>query len=462
VDSIPGFGSGAVWPSFATGVSPASHGRYFYRQVFPGSYSARKFTASEFRHRPFWEVLSDADRHVAVFDVPKVGLSPDLNGLMSVDWIVHGPVYKELRTTPPSLADELVDRFGTDPCPKCDYPGLRSVDENRELIAQMVERIDQRTRCTLEFLGSESWDLFLTVFGEPHCIGHQCWHVRDPEHPLHDAESTRAIGDPVREIYAAIDRGMGKILSSIEEDTFVIVFSGTGMGPNYTGNYILDEVLRRLEGREKPRSVDWLTRAKLRAKKILPNEIRNRGRQLSRRVEEATKGHDRSERLCFDVPHNDISGAIRVNLVGREPEGRVHRGEELDALYESLRNDLLDLVNLDTGEPVVEDLVRVSDHCSGPELDRMPDFFVLWRRDAPIDRVGSKKVGEVEYPHRGNRTGDHSPDSFFVAAGPGVSAGPVTDLSILDFAPTVADLLGVELPQTDGRPIGALLGGTRD
>jgi len=39
VSSPRGFGSGAVWPSFATGVSPAKHGRYYYRQVGPGSYA---------------------------------------------------------------------------------------------------------------------------------------------------------------------------------------------------------------------------------------------------------------------------------------------------------------------------------------------------------------------------------------------------------------------------------------
>jgi predicted AlkP superfamily phosphohydrolase/phosphomutase len=156
------------------------------------------------------------------------------------------------------------------------------------------------------------------------------------------------------------------------------------------------------------------------------------------------------------VPHNDIAGAIRVNLVGREPEGRVHPGEEFEALFQSLRSDLLDLVNLETGRPVVEDVVKVADDCVGPELDRMPDFFVIWNREAPIDRVGSARVGEVEYRHRGNRTGDHSPKSFFAAIGPGVKPGQVENCSILDFAPTVAHLAGVELPLTDGHRIEAL------
>jgi predicted AlkP superfamily phosphohydrolase/phosphomutase len=456
VHSPPGFGSGAVWPSFSTGVSPSVHGRYFYRQVFPGSYVARRFEAEDFRSAPFWEALSDAGRRVAVFDVPKVGLSEPLNGLMSVDWIVHGTVYHELRTSPPSLAAELVERFGSDPIPKCDTPGQRSVDENRKFVEQMIERIDQRKRCTLELMASEPWDLFLTVFGEPHCVGHQCWHIRDPAHPLHDAASAAALGDPLREVYTAIDRALGEIIAAVDEETVVIVFSGTGMGPNYTGNYILDDVLRRLEGLPRPRRVDWFTRTKLRVKKMLPKKIRKRGRPLSLRVEEVARKQDRASRLCFVVPHNDIAGAIRVNLVGREPEGRVHPGEEFEALYKSLRTDLLDLVNLDTGGRVVDDVVRTADGRPGPEIDRMPDFFVIWNRESPIDRVGSPRVGEVEYIHRGNRTGDHSPASLFIAAGPGVTSGRVPNTSILDLAPTVAHLLDVDLPDVEGHRIEAL------
>jgi predicted AlkP superfamily phosphohydrolase/phosphomutase len=81
---------------------------------------------------------------------------------------------------------------------------------------------------------------------------------------------------------------------------------------------------------------------------------------------------------------------------------------------------------------------------------------VLWERDHPIDRVGSPKIGELTFRHRGNRTGDHRPDSVFLAKGPGVSRGRVEGVSILDFATTVGSLLGVPLPDTDGAPIAAL------
>ena len=188
---------------------------------------------------------------------------------------------------------------------------------------------------------------------------------------------------------------------------------------------------------------------------MLPVSIRRRGRKLSRRVDEHFLQPDREQRRCFVVPHNDMTGAVRINLAGREPGGRV-RPEEVDALFASLREDLLALRNLETGNPVVEDVVRTAEHCEGAQLAALPDFFVIWRRNEPIERVGSVKVGEIVYRHRGNRTGDHRPHSIFFARGRGVLPGRLDGVSILDFAPTLAALAGVVLEHTDGVPIRVL------
>ncbi len=458
LDFIPGFGSGAVWPSFATGVTPARHGRYFYRQVGPGDYEAARFHPRDFRARTFWEQLSAAGRRVAVLDVPKLGLSEELNGIEVVDWLVHGPVYKELRTQPESLAAELAERFGLDPLPQCDLPGGRNADQHAELLEILLGRIGTRTRASRELLRREPWDLFVTVFAEPHCVGHQCWHLRDPQHPLHDAEALARLGDPVRRVYREIDRAIGELCEEADEDMLVAVVSCTGMGPNYTGNRLLDEILRRLDGERKPVALGGWSGLKSQAKRVLPVSLRRRWRQTSRRVDERMAHADRRRRRFYSVPHNDIAGAVRVNLVGREPAGRV-RPEELDALFESLRRDLLELRNLETGEPVVEDLARVADRCGGDSLEQLPDFFVVWKRDAPIERVGSAKVGELLHRHRGNRTGDHRPESIFFARGSGVVPGRVSGASVLDFAPTIATYFGVDPGASDGRVIAELCGG---
>ena len=197
-------------------------------------------------------------------------------------------------------------------------------------------------------------------------------------------------------------------------------------------------------------------------KSRLPSEVRKRLNTTARRIEDAAARGDRERRRCFAVPHNDIAGAIRVNLAGREPNGHVQPGAEYDAFFAQLRRDILDVRNLDTGNPIATDVVRVDEICQGAHLDELPDFFVLWSREAPIERIGSPKIGTIEFIHRGNRTGDHRPDSVFVAAGPHVIPGATGPVSILDFAPTLAALHGVKLPDADGRSIPALLGHDRD
>lgn len=455
--SPPGFGSGAIWPSFSTGVTPARHGRYFYRQVAPGAYEATRFDAARFGAPAIWELLSEAGRRVAVFDVPKAGLSAPLNGIDVVDWLVHGPVYKELRTWPESVARELTERFGADPLPQCDLPGGRNGAQHLELRDLFRARIRTKEEAFRHYFAQEPWDLFATVFADPHCVGHQCWHLRDEGHPLHDPEAAALVGDPVLDVYESIDAAIGRMIAEVDEETVVLVVSCTGMGPNYTGNYLLDEMLRRLEGSSKTAGLDAWGRLKRRAKRTLPVGLRKRGRRLSRRVEERVAHGDRERRRCFAVPHNDIAGAVRVNLVGREPNGRV-QPDELDELFQHLRADLLEVRNLDTGRPVVEDVVRTADYCEGERLADLPDFFVLWCRDAPIDRVGSPKIGEIAHVHRGNRTGDHSPHSIFFARGPGVRPGRLAPASILDLAPTIAAMAGVPFEESDGTPIPALLG----
>jgi len=462
VDSPPGFGSGAAWVSFATGVSPATHGRYFYRQVGPGSYEARAFEGEDVRSPAIWQHLSDAGRRVAVIDAPSMPVCPDLHGLSVADWLTHDLVYQELRTSPPELAAELTARFGTNPVRKCDQPGGRDREGHRRLLEQLTGRIGQKERAVRHYLAADDWDLFAVAFAEPHCVGHQCWHLRDPRHPLHDAADAAALSDPVLAVYASIDAALGRILTDAPSDTTVLVVSATGMGPNYTGNLMLDELLRRIDGVPATRPVAATAGLKRLLKGVLPLELRRRYRPLKRRVEESVQVGDRARRRCFMVPHNDISGAIRLNVAGREAAGLLRPGAEVEDYVEALTRELLALRNLDTGEPVIDRVVRVADTCKGPAIDELPDLLVLWSRSHYPDRVGSERVGEVGFRHRGNRTGDHLPVNVFYAAGPGVVPGRLDGRSIHDFAPTLAALLGAPLPASDGQVIDELVSAGAD
>jgi predicted AlkP superfamily phosphohydrolase/phosphomutase len=91
VDSPYGLFVGSVWPTFQTGVNAGRHGRYCFGQLVPGTYHVRR-TAGSYPQQPFWSTINDADRRLAVIDVPHCPWpEPDLNGLQVVDWIRHDP-----------------------------------------------------------------------------------------------------------------------------------------------------------------------------------------------------------------------------------------------------------------------------------------------------------------------------------------------------------------------------------
>jgi predicted AlkP superfamily phosphohydrolase/phosphomutase len=434
---------GAVWPSFYTGLSPANHGRYCFEQIAPGSYHKQRVRPEDVRGEPFWSALARAGKRVAVIDVPKCAPARELNGIHVVDWGSHDPEQEGLRTWPPALAHELVARFGSDPVGNCN--GSRSdASDYRKLRDALVARAEAKTALSAHWLDQGGWDGFFTTFAESHCVGHQCWNLHDPAHPRHDARVAAAVGDPIRDVYRAIDTGIGALLARAGDDTTVIVLASHGMGPHYDATFLLDEILRRLEmdpARQRARS---LARS---AWQKLPKQWRGRMKRASSRA-----GQPVERRTFFRVPNNDVYGAIRINVAGREPEGIVAPGAELDAVCKQLEEALLAFRIADSGAPLVRRVLRTREIYAGDAADELPDLLVEWNRERPISAVTSPRTGIVRGSYEKCRTGDHRPEGLFLARGPGIRAGRLAEpVAVEDFAPTFAELCGAELARSDGR-----------
>jgi predicted AlkP superfamily phosphohydrolase/phosphomutase len=155
-----------------------------------------------------------------------------------------------------------------------------------------------------------------------------------------------------------------------------------------------------------------------------------------------------ASRRAFSLPTNNMTGAIRLNVKGREPSGLVAPGAEYDALCDGLAEALLELVNADTGRPAVRWVRRADELYHGPRLGDLPDLFVEWDHDAPITTLTSPRIGTLTLPYRGDRTGDHRAGGLLLARGPGLRRGDEIKPGVRteDVAPTVLDLLGVARP----------------
>ncbi|MFE1745125.1 alkaline phosphatase family protein [Coleofasciculus sp. H7-2] len=459
---------GAIWPSFATGISPARHGCYSFSQLAPGTYRTTSYSVFDLKGELFWDVLSRAGRRVAILDVPRTPPSVDLNGIQIVDWGTHDPDLPDtLYTWPRSLAGEVEARFGRDPIGYCNRV-TRTADGLKKFRDDLVTRTEKKAELSSYFLEQGGWDLFMTVFAESHCVGHQCWNLNDPTHPKHNPAIVNAIGNPIKDVYIAIDAAIGRLLNQVDPETTVFVLASHGMGPHYDGTFMLDEILCRLEKVKPPtmrRQVakvlnsSWEQTPVLQGflkplRKYVWQPLRNRFWKIDKPVREALQEPDAAGRKCFTLPNNDVYGGIRVNLVGREPNGKIRPGAEYEAFCQELTQDLMALVNVDTGKPLVQKVLRTAECYQGEYLDHLPDLMVEWNREAPISSVYSPKTGKIEKEFQGVRTGDHKAEGIMFAIGPSIQPGKIEQpISVMDFAPTIASLLEVPLPEVDGKAI---------
>jgi predicted AlkP superfamily phosphohydrolase/phosphomutase len=438
VETPVGLFVGAVWPTLSTGVSAARHGRYCFAQLEPGTYEVHRVGGTVVEYEPFWVTAARRGRRTAAIDIPHSDVDPALD-VHVVDWSRHDPNVG-FRTWPPELADDLVEQYGRQADDTCNaYARRGALGELRD---EMLASIRRKTDYIEAALAAGSWDLFTATFGESHCAGHQFWALHDPCHPQHDAERATALGDPLVEIYAALDRAVAQIVDGAGSDSLILLLLSHGMGPHYDATKLLPEMLRRADV-EAGRSHVLAARERAR-------RASRRVRRHGRRREEFVSAVDGSARW-FAVPNNDACGAVRVNLLGREPHGRVQGGAAFDAACRQIEDALCDWNNLDTGEPVVRAVVRTDAHYDGPARDHLPDLLVEWNRSAPIDSVVSRRYGRIDRESTSVRTGDHRPGGLLVSAGP--SAPSSESMRAVDFAPTILSALEIPVADLDGRAL---------
>jgi predicted AlkP superfamily phosphohydrolase/phosphomutase len=468
LDSTADAGSGTVWASLFTGVQPAKHGSAHARRLERGSYRVtHEARAAALEREPFWLPLSRAGRRVALVDLPKTRPEPALNGIALIGWGAHSPSWPP-DATPRALLDEVRARFGDYGVADCDEFIPSGAAELTAFYRSLLSGVEKKTAVALALLAREPWDLFCVNFSEPHCAGHNFWHLMDPAHPAHDARAAAALGDAILQVYRRVDAAAARLIEA-RPDAAVLVVSPEGMGPNYTGSHLLPEVLRRL-GAAAPATAlarlspagRWGPHAVRNLRSLLPRPALKAIERVKRAVPTQTwmdwkarlmtLGNDWSASRAFCVP-SDFNGAVRVNLAGREPAGRVAPGAEYDALCDELARELAALVNAATGEAAVEEVVRVDRRYPGPFRDDLPDLIVKWRGDAPIRALASPRIGTVAGANHHERTGAHRSYGFLVAAGgPFRAAGACAAGAIMDVAPTVLQYFGLPAPpDLDGR-----------
>lgn len=466
----------SAWPSIFSGTTPDKHGLYH-------AYVMREGHQAPVRPRPqdcpvpfLWQLLDTQGIRSIVMDAFLTCPLRDFGGIQIVDW-GSWTWFNGQEILPESIDREIQRRFGGYPAENHSKVGMTPPGDPKGFRRRLLQAVEKKSRVVQWLMESQDWEFFLVVFGECHAAGHYFWHYMDPDYIAYPQSCEQELRSALRDVYVALDAAIGALREQAGEEATVVVVSGDGMGPNYSGSHILDELLKRMNLRNVG-GAD--AAAKPPAKKsfsstlrgLVPRELRALVSRylLPRAVNERLSMHwktadiDWASTRAF-VIENANEGYIRVNLKGREPQGTVEPGADYEAVCTALLAEARGMRNPANGMAAATHVHRSTEIYSGPCTCNMPDVIINWDPEARITTTlatpGHAEVAVVQpgYAVAPFYTGNHRGNAFLAAAGPQVAAGRVPQgQSILDLAPTILAHFGLDAPaHMDGRLLDVLL-----
>ena len=406
-----------AWTSMLTSRDPGMLGFYGFRNRADHSYDRMNIATASVIHDPrVWDLLGAADRTSVVIGVPQTYPIQPLNGYLISSFLT--PNTDRQYTFPHELRHE-VDRVLGGETYDVDVPQFRTEDKNH-LLTQIQEMTEKRFTVVKHLIREKPWDFFMFVEIGLDRIHHGMWQFWDPGHYRH--EPSNPYENAIPDYYRYLDREIGEILGMIDDDTTVMVVSDHG-GQAMEGGFAINEWLRQ-EG------------------------------LLVLKDEPLYEGLVPFEKVEVDWERTTAWGAggyyarIFLNVAGREPQGRIPPTE-----YEKMRHELkerIEAVPDNEGNPMgtvafkPEDLYR--------DVRNIAPDLMIYLGDLRWRSVGSFGLPDI-YTFE-NDTGpddaNHAQDGVFVMWDPrrDHAAQYVTDLQLMDVAPTILDVMGIQVPDT--------------
>jgi predicted AlkP superfamily phosphohydrolase/phosphomutase len=270
-------------------------------------------------------------------------------------------------------------------------------------------------------LKNKPWDFFMFVEMGVDRIQHGLWKYSDPSHPKYEPGSRYE--SAIKDYYRYIDRELGEMLPALDDDTVVLVVSDHG-AQKMDGGICINEWLRR-EGylvlKDKP--------------------VREGNRPIP------------FEKVEVDWEKTTAWGAggyyarIFLNVKGREPEGRVAKSD-----YEKVRDELVQALQAipdDHGRPI--DSICYRPETIYKEVRNIPPDLIVYLGGLKWRAVGSFGFDSI-YTFE-NDTGpddaNHAQDGMIIYYDPKQNLGGrrLGGLHLMDFAPTVLQLMGQPIPE---------------
>jgi predicted AlkP superfamily phosphohydrolase/phosphomutase len=297
--------------------------------------------------------------------------------------------------------------------------------DDQAFLAQCYGNHEDREHMFFDALEKTPQGLCACVFDTTDRVQHMFWRYLDKDHPavrdMPQDQKPRVIQD----LYDRMDTLVGRVMQQIDDQTLLLVISDHGFKSfnrcmNLNAWLHQNGYLVLKEGKKE--SGDWF--------------------------EDVDWSHTRAYTMGLN--------GLYMNVKGREREGIVEAGAGAEALKEELRGKLDGLVDPASGKVGITGMFDCDAVYAGPYVDNAPDLIVGYGEGfrASWDSVMGKVTTAIFEDNLKAWSGDHCVDPRLV---PGVLFSnrkiAIEKPAIVDVAPTVMKLFGLELPTYfDGKP----------
>lgn len=450
-----------AWASFMTGKNSGKHGVYGFYATQDGSYETKMVSGRSIRAKKIWDYL-DKEK-VGLVDIPMTYPPEPINGFMISGWPV--PSDDNIFTHPPELHTEVIREVGEYWIDKT----FASLPRNSIIdgIANLYRYTKMRRDAALYLLKNKGpFDLFVIVFRGTDFVQHEAFKFFDEDYCRANPEAAAKYKDLIYQFYERMDQTVGELVSGMGENAVTIIMSDHGGGPMKKKFYInrwfkkegflavnTKTSLKEWRLAKRPLS-EIMDRLKLsHVNQILPSFINRLPLFYPKVYQRHPSAIVNWEKTKSYANLTWTDGVVNVNLMGRDPKGIVPKED-----YENVRDEIIrklkDLEDPETGEKIIQDVLKKEDIYKGPFMDNAPDICILTKETSYYFSPALDDGPILEKPDN-PAPAPHRMEGVFIINGEDIKpCGKITGLDITDIAPTVLYLMGKQIPESmDGKVI---------
>jgi predicted AlkP superfamily phosphohydrolase/phosphomutase len=379
--------SSVAWSTYMTGVNPARHRIFGFVDRKPNPFELFIPLASHMAAPPLWTIQSKAGMRVCVINVPLTYPPREVNGIL-IGCFLGTDVLKV--AYPRELGDQLKEWDY-----RIDADANLGRKDKEAFFADLDVTLQRRWETARRLFDKEPWDFFQLHVMETDRINHFLWEQYDRQDPAYYGRFL--------DFYRKVDALVGEFYDRSEKTAEFILLSDHGFcsikKEVYLNQWLEEKGFLQLEGAS-------------------PKSVMDMG--------------------AGTAAYSLIPGRIFINLQGREQKGSVAPGAQAEQVKEKVTRALLEMTDPDTGQRIIEKVLRREEIYSGPYFNEAADLVAV-----PYDGYDLKaNVRQPNFTFKGDLVGMHT----FHDAALFVKDRTLADreISIADAAPTILKLMDLE------------------